>query len=779
MTDRIQIENSCAVVTCSRRKGTWDVRFQNESLGFKSARSYADIDGQRICTSDRTMRHTLKTKAIADRLGKGRRIIQRSRKPGLAADLETSLTLYDGVNAVVATARIRNRGRRPIRVDWLSAFHVQSAGSTCLDLGGDYDDDRVLVDSGCMGFTGVRKLNFSLVDRRFDREAFSGVFNDRVEGDNEHRSMGICAFFNPVSAGGFVVSFLSFNEARSEIRTAYGRGRVERISARSDFAGFDLQPGKSVCCDPLWIAPTRQPLDSLEEYAGRVRKYNRIRIKPNPVAWCSWYPKGYRDRITEAVVLANAKAIRKHLKGFPVTWIQIDLGWFDRNIPGEYKRANKRFPHGIKWMARELRKLGFELGLWYCPNVVTDSARFFKRTPQALLSDSNGNPAPRGLKPWTWEPHGQTYDVDPTHPEGRRFLTETFRDALARGSTYFKNDFLEQVARTYVEHYDKKVPKGYATYRRMLKIIRDTVGDKGFVLACSCLSNANAGLVDAALIAPDIGVDRSFQAYGHMRRTLTTSVNRWFMNRNFWINDPDALIFESCDIELARIRTTACALAGGQILLGDNMPARCKEPEFLKLFKICLPTYDRAARPVDLFENEYPRTWDLPVRTGFGQWHVTALMNLEERPDTLKVDFAKLGLNGKKTHLVWEFWEKRFVGLHKGEVSVRVPRTSTRLLSIREYAGHPDVLSTDMHVTQGAVEIEAMSWDKKQNVLSGTCSRPQGEKGTVFVFVPKGYRILGASANGRRTALRKAGQRITALDLAFARDTIEWSIRFA
>ena len=779
MGRKAEIGNAFARVRCDVERGKWEVSFARGGLGFRDVRAYADINRRRRYTTDAGMRHSVRTRPMRDRFGRGRQLVLVSRPGGRGVEIHTMLTIYDTTDAVLSTVKIVNKSSGPVEIGSVSGFFIESGAAPCLDLGGDFADYRIFLDDGCMARAVVRKLRYPMIERRYHREAHSGVFNDWVEGDHEHRAMGICAFFNPAASKGLVVSFLSFAKARSEIRTEFLADRAERILAEEDFVDFKLGRGRHVECDPLWIAATDAPLDAMEDYARHVKQWNRVKIKEAPTGFCSWYPKGFRDHITEAKILKAARAIRRHFDGFGIRWIQLDLGWFDGNIPGEYTRPNKAFPHGMKWLARELKKLGFELGLWYCPNTVSEYASIFKRSPQLCLQDGVGKPAPRHLGQWTWAPHGHTYDLDPTRPEVKRFLERTYKRALAWGCTYFKNDFLEQVGRTYVEHSDGKVVKGVETYRRLLKIIKDAVKDRAYVLGCSCLTSANVGLVDGCRIAADIGVGRKYGRYEHLRTTYTTMINRWFLNGNFWVNDPDPLLFENCDMNGARIRTTAVGLSGGAFMLGDNMAVRCRDERFVKLFKMCLPVYPRSARPVDLFESEYPRIWDLPVTTRFGAWHVTALMNFEAGAEAIRVDFRKLGLAAGKEYIVWERWGERLLGVHREGITVRVEGTATKLLCIKEFVGRPDVISTDMHISQGGVELEVVRWDGRGQVLSGVCRRPRGERGTLFVYVPQGFRAGSVSVDGVPSPGRVVRGRVARIHLDFADDRVEWSVSFA
>ena len=773
-------------MTCNPKKGGWEIIFTKPEIFLRSISSYAEINGDRIYTFSPWVENRCETNRGTDNLGPYQSLILHSRCEKLGIEIQTSINCYhQKKGGVLMNARVLNcSASSTIKVGRVGVFFIKSEKCTCLELGGNFNRYRIYIDSGSSLRALVRNLAYDPLVRRYEREMENTSYQDWVEGDNQHRSMGTCAIFNPETSRGLIISFITFEKSRCEIKTEYSEKKVESISGECEFAGYELEPGKKLNSEWLWLCGTQEPIRSLEEYGATVKEYNRLKIKDAPVGWCSWYPKGYRDNISEKKILANARAIKKHLAGFGIKWIQLDYGWFDRNIPGEYKKKNKNFPRGIAWLGRELRKLGFELGLWFCPSVVTEESSFFKKHPEALLHDKKGQPVPRHLSSWTWKPGGRTYDLDPTHPAAKKFLTRTFYRAVHKyRCSYFKNDFLEQVSRIFVEHRDKKIIKGLETYRKLLQIVRNAAGKEAFIYGCSNLSNGSLGLVDSTKTAPDIGVSKkssyAFKPFGHLRTTFGTIGSRWYQNKLFWINDPDALVFEGSGLEEAKIRATVVEFCGGTFMLGDNMPELVKNKKFLNLYKICLPPYGKAARPIDLFENDhdYPGIWDLPVETTFGKWHVIALFNFDEDNRKICLDFCRLGLDARRKYLVWDFWKQKLLGQHSKKLEIEIQGVSTKLFLIKETPLMPDFLSTNLHLTQGAVEVYGVNWNEGE--LSGICRRPVGEKGSLFIYVPKNYTVKETWVGGKKVEPILFSGQVVKVPLEFRKKEIPWIIRFA
>ena len=256
-----------------------------------------------------------------------------------------------------------------------------------------------------------------------------------------------------------------------------------------------------------------------------------------------------------------------------------------------------------------------------------------------------------------------------------------------------------------------------------------------------------------------------------------TIASRWYQNKNFWVNDPDPLVFEGSDLEEAKIRATVVELCGGTLMLGDNMPKLVKNEGFLKLYKMCLPYYGKTARPVDLFENDYPGIWDLPVETAFGSWHVTAFFNFDEKNRRICLDFCKLGLDNRSKYLVWDFWKQKLLGQYSGNMETKVEGISTKIFLIKKTPLRPDLLSTDLHLIQGAVEVSGVSWNGK-NELSGVCRRPRGEKGSLFIYVPESYAVREIRVGKKTIKTIFVSRQVVKILLEFKGKEIYWVICF-
>ena len=142
-----------------------------------------------------------------------------------------------------------------------------------------------------------------------------------------------------------------------------------------------------------------------------------------------------------------------------------------------------------------------------------------------------------------------------------------------------------------------------------------------------------------------------------------------------------------------------------------------------------------------------------------------------KKTEKTKLSFAEIGLRSSEKYLVSEFWEQKFLGLKKGDLTVELAPISMKLLLIKKVPQTPAVFFTDMHCTQGGVELADVIYDKTKNILSGKALRQKGGKGRITVYVPNGYECDHAVSQIHDNLLH--------LDLIFNNNEEDWQVKFS
>jgi hypothetical protein len=244
-----------------------------------------------------------------------------------------------------------------------------------------------------------------------------------------------------------------------------------------------------------------------------------------------------------------------------------------------------------------------------------------------------------------------------------------------------------------------------------------------------------------------------------------------------WTNEFGCLtIDEPLPLNEALVVLTAAALSGGVVTCGDD-PTTLKSARAELLAKL-FPLSRQAATPVDLYENKLPQVFSLRVQAPYESWHLVAAFNWEDKVDELYFTLDSLGLDRTKYYLVHDFWNREYLGAFRGGVTLlNVPPRAVQLLCIRAEQEVPQLLATDIHFTQGGVEVLSAGWDRRSQSFLAVCKNPKLSKGTVFIHVPEDYVPAATACYGSNYHFR--WQRpIYELEFSPTTDFVHLSVQF-
>ncbi len=125
-----------------------------------------------------------------------------------------------------------------------------------------------------------------------------------------------------------------------------------------------------------------------------------------------------------------------------------------------------------------------------------------------------------------------------------------------------------------------------------------------------------------------------------------------------------------------------------------------------------------------------------------------------------------------------EFWEEKFLGVHKEQVTLLLAPQTARILLIRRLPARPAVIATNMHLLGGYHEIERLTWDETTLTLSGSCRRMPGVAGRVYFYVPAGYQPHRDPAQTDASPLTHVDGPLWSAELVFDTAEAEFSTAF-
>jgi len=674
--------------------------------------------------------------------------------------IERELRLHAGRGWLTLGGRISNESTQDVRLGTVHLLRV-GPGEGGWQVGGAWEAPAAVYLQG-----------HSLLRSR----PFADPAGGPLPASQEYRSSGVLALVSREPETALVVGYVRADEASPDLAATF---RLDEggtaLLANARFLGRCLGPGESVELNRLYLAAGRDPFQELETYGEALARCAARPARTGATGlWCSWY--AHRMGMTEEKVLANAAVAAQHLQPLGLEIMQLDHGWQRGDITGDWV-PNERFPHGLRWLAEELRRRhGLRLGVWIAPTDVAETSELFRQHPDWVLRGADGRP--RVNWRWYWKPNPNCYVLDATHPEAYQFLVDTFRRLTSEGVSYYKIDFIASAGGEQFFAHDPKATRGWSALRRAMEAIRQGAGDAAWIRYCQTPPLLSAGLAHSAYGGDDTldaGIPGRFDVLRDNAQAL--AAGWWLNDRPYHREVCDMSVRMQGSVEEVRVRAALMTLANCSISWSDEL---CYlPPSRLRLMQQCLPPGNPPMRPVDLFERPIPSVWHLRATNTSEVWDVVGLFNFDATPETRSVRFEQLGLAPTADYAVFEFWEQRFLGVRRGSVELRLPPESSRILSVRRLTGRPQLIGTDMHLLQGWHEVKQLAWDAGAARLAGVYRRMAGVSGRAFFLLPAGYQPrFDFPLSPESARLTHVEGPVWMQEIEFAEPEVRWTIPF-
>jgi hypothetical protein len=660
-----QLANDRLTVTVNAQEGSYQLSARAApNRPVMSARVGAQIDHQWVRSSDYPQ-HRAAESAFNDALGSGREITVTCTGLLGKPDLVYVLQVYDRLPFGAVQVELRNQTAAATTVQAIRS--VEAIGQPVVDLGGREPADRVLSDS-------------------FSENWPTLAIYDLPRGPRQmHRGVGSQLIYNRESKQSLFLGALTSERLLTILRLGYqGNGEDARISSYTvDSTGtteimkdnnlrqspaedqvelsLPLKPGESMASERLMMQAGADYLGQLAAYGDIIRRWHHARVShDNLIGWWSW--TSYYMAINEGVSFANAQWEAAHLKQLGYQYFHIDEGY--QYARGEYTTANATsFPRGMRPLGDEVRRLGLTFGIWTGPFEVSNRAWVFEHHKDWLVHTADGKPIRIGTA-GDGAGADALYALDATHPDAQEYLRQTYRTLVHDwGVRYIKLDFMDTSA---IEgSYYKPGTTALEAQRIGLEIIRKTVGDDVVLDKDGSPMLNPVGIVDTGRISADTA--HSFQ---NTRTVAPGIAARFYMNRNWFISDPDA--FNVCEnvpsppslpgtqaqagitLQEAQAAIVLAAISGGMYEIGDDMPILGAEKDRLALVEnqdlLGVAKLSKSFTPLDLLSYE---TEDLVPSIYFlredRRQSMLAVYNWSDKPRSRTLKLADLGLPAGRT----------------------------------------------------------------------------------------------------------------------------------
>ena len=587
-----------------------------------------------------------------------------------------------------------NSSGKPINVE--SIRLVAASGGEVVSLGASVTADRVLSDSFSEDRPAMRIHDFDRIDHGMARAVGSQLIYNR----DSHASL----FIGALTSERFLTVLRLELASAAGVRSiagyqvdSTGTTELEEENSLADSPAQDritlslpVTPGGRLDSETIVLSVSRDYHDQLQTYAGLIRQIHHARVAAPPLmGWWSW--TAYYFGLDSGAALTNAAWEAQHLKSYGYDLFHIDEGYqFAR---GEYTTPNATlFPEGMSRLEYAVRGLGLTPGIWTAPFEVSERSWVYRQHPDWLIKNARGQPIHAGN---VVDGKDQLYMLDATNPGAQAYLRTTYGTLVRQWDIhYIKLDFMDDSA---IEgYYYKPHTTAMEAQRIGLGIIRDAVGEGVYLDKDGSVMLNPVGYVDYGRISQDTG-----HAFEASRDAATGIAARYYMDRNYFVADPDAFTVseqritdqtwhegkQPLTLSEAQVSIALAAVSGGMLEIGDNLTSLQGSPERLALIEnrdlIDMVRLGKASIPEDLMSysaaDGQPSVFFLPES---GRQSILTVFNWTERPTQHVITLSDLGLHPGDSYELTDALQGASVQALAGAVHLDLPPHSVRVLKI-------------------------------------------------------------------------------------------------
>lgn len=606
------LRNSSLVVTVRSADGSYSIQAATAQQPAIQAIVAAEIDHRWVKSSDFPARHVSESK-FEDALGAGHQITVTATGIENSPSLTCVVRLYDAQPYGDIEVKMRNDSAKPIEIQ--SIRSVEAIGKRPIYLGEKESSDRILSDSFSEDWPPLQIYDLGkaphglhlgvgsqlIYNRDSGQSLFFGALSsDRfltilhlTTGDDSSKAAQIASY--TVDSTG--TTEIQSTDEESGLREAPAENRIE--------LSLPLAPGATMTSERLMFAAGSDYHAQLEAYGAAIRELHHARAGgDNLLGWWSWTAFYYN--ITSGDVLTNAQWLAQHLKKLGYDYFHIDEGY--EYARGEYTTPDAtRFPEGMLDLEREIGHLGLRPGIWTAPFEVTDRTWVYQNHKDWLVHNARGEPIAVGEVDEGIPDH--LFVLDATNPGAQDYLRQTYRKLVRDwGARYIKLDFMDTTA---IEgFYYRPHTTALEAQRIGLEVVRKAVGEDVLLDKDGSPMLNVVGIVNEGRVSTDTG-----HSFSHSQIAAPAIFARYYMNRNFFINDPDAFTVSKQILDEhpnaaaltaneAQVSIALAALSGGMYQIGDDLPTLGADADRVALVEnadlLQIAKLGRAAVPVDL-----------------------------------------------------------------------------------------------------------------------------------------------------------------------------------
>lgn len=655
----------------------------------------ADVNNEPL-QSSAYPRHKIVQSEFHDEFGSGTKLTVTHTGLSGKPNLVCTIRLYQDQSWGDIAVAVLNTTGKAIAVQAIRSVQITDASN--INLNGPESADRILSDSFSEDRPQLAIHDLGDAPNGMLRAAGSQLIYNRKSGESlflgaltTDRLLTI--FHLKEQGAGADAKIVSYEAASTGTTEIMKEGSLhDSPSAEQVSLSLPVEAGASLSSERLMFAVGADYHAQLEQYGHAIKLQHKARVDaPTPIGWWSW--TAYYFGLNQGAAITNAEWLGQNLKNSGYKYFQIDEGY--QYARGEYTTPDVNlFPRGLGYVAHAVRGNGLTFGMWTAPFQVSERAWVYRNHKDWLLHNAAGQLIHTG---YVTEHNDPLYVLDTTNPGAQEYLKQTYSTLHNWGVRFIKMDFMDDSA---VEgSYYRPNTTALEAQRIGLGIIRKTMGEDTVLDKDGSDMLNPVGYVDAGRISQDTG--HTFEA---SRDAASGIAARYYMNRNFFITDPDAFTVSTqtvddqswhngprpLTLEEAKVSIALSAVAGGMFELGDDLPTLGATPDRLALVKnadlLDMARLGRASIPVDLMtygtSDAQPSVFLLKENN---RQSILTVFNWTEGELKRSLRFADLGLKEPAKYQITEvFGDKSCCSPSGGAINLVQPAHSVRMFKLIE-----------------------------------------------------------------------------------------------
>lgn len=514
-----------------------------------------------------------------------------------------------------------------------------------------------------------------------------------------------------------VAAALTTYEFQTEVHLQVGPRMVKRFGLalrQFDATGKRVDAGGVFWGDWVYFdTAVSDTFLSMETYARRMARMMDVRLNNynDYVSVCLWYvfafSCGDRSANTSTGAIDEARAmIKSGITKYAPPLVRLvpdeyvnpnEQLWWDEPHWQRYDHLRAPYETLAKWIDA-MHAIGAEGGLYMQPTFRSDD--YCALYPEQMLFGDSSNAADY---------------TDRAFIDHMREVYTRIRNAGVRAVFYdytqlTRGDIHSDInALLQPGGFDDPYATNVSAYRNIFRIAKQTAGPDLMITENTWNYSGQelaTGVIDAQRSRMD--------TVGMNTGVIKSGARQWYRNRVTKLIDPDVKNFTINDRDIRRSEITLMGLLFGKTMLGSSITRYNAEAirDIGRIFPF--PNQGVSARPVDLFATGgEPTAFDYPLPDGA---HLLALLNQTHAAKTISITpsappaLGGLGLPSDTEYHFWNFWDEEYLGRQTGRDNLRqtLRVKECRLIALRPVSRDLQLLSTNRHVLQGAVETEIL-----------------------------------------------------------------------